>query len=88
MFRSMLWSCHLKGRLDDHAGQAHRGPLLAAMPHVFLPVLLPLPRFLQELRHQHLKMLTIDAVNSTHVHTILQVLYLCPDGDWTSCIPL
>ena len=52
--RNGLWSCHVEDRLDVHAGQIHRGSLFAAMPHVFHPFLLPLPMFLQQLRHQYL----------------------------------
>ena len=40
-----------------------RGSRFAAMPQVLPPVLLPLPMFPQQLRHQYLKVLTTETVN-------------------------
>ena len=67
-FRDVLWSCHIEGRLDVHAGQVQCGSQHAAVPDHWSSVLLPRPVLLQQLCHHHLKVLNTDAIKPRTCH--------------------
>ena len=59
-----------KAVLMSGLGHVHRGSFFAAVPYVLPSVLLPLPMRLQQLCHHHLKVLTTDAINTSHVQLL------------------